>query len=322
MADIEKRRLSQLVFHLIQIGWLKRVLWLADANEIGFTVAGEVPLIAAQPRLRIGRPPNIDTIRWRMIPTINQRDGAALFAEIHLAILTFHIKVAVYKQDTLAKGTPERFLTIEVKVATAIDSVSVQGIVRTFEMTILVIRILRTTEWIQVQTTDETHIFSDQTGPMHIAHMSLRNGIAAFLSIKQRISWINKVNIAIIAHRQILDRQRIAPEVEHREITNSPLHLASLTGKNNILRTFAFPDEMYVFTLYDHTKRLTSVLSDLDRCIVRIVNPIDARIDIDGDTVAKMRHSILKTGKHERCMPRCICINQDVKGVKALSKSQ
>ena len=257
-----------------------------------------------------------------MIATIHHSHRTTLFAEIHLTILTHHVEIAVNKQSALTKRTPERLLPIEVKVTMTIDSCAIQSIVSTFEMTVFIIRGLSTIQRIEVQTTDEANAFCYQAIPMYIAHVGLGNSITTFFSIKSWIFGIYKVYIAVVTHRQILNLQLIAPEVEHRKIANSTLRLSTLTSQHNILRAFAFSDEMEVFALNDHTKWLTTILAHLNGSIIRIVNPIDTRIDINRDAVAKMSGSILERLINKGRKTRSLRINHDVKRIEAFSKSQ
>jgi hypothetical protein len=73
-----------------------------------------------------------------------------------------------------------------------------------------------------------------------------------------------------------------------------------LAGQHDVLGAFAFSDETEVFALHNHSKRFSSVLPHFDCGIVWVVNPIDARIDIDGDAVTEVGGSILKGVINER----------------------
>ena len=152
--------------------------------------------------------------------------------------------------------------------------------------------------------------------------MRLCNSITAFLPIKSGIFGVHQVDIAIVSHRQILYLQPVAPEIEHRKIANSALRLASLTGQHDILRMFAFTNQMQTIALHHHAKRLASVLAYPNRSIVRVINPIDARIDIDGDAVAEVGSSILEGVVNKWSRNRCLHINHDMKRIKTLSQSQ
>ena len=55
-----------------------------------------------------------------MIATIDQRHRPTLLAEIHLALATFDIEVAVDKQRPLSERAPEGFLAIEVEGAMSV----------------------------------------------------------------------------------------------------------------------------------------------------------------------------------------------------------
>ena len=117
LADVQERGLSQFVFYPTYVIWLECVLRLATAYEIGFAIQREVVLIAAQPRLGIGRPSDINTIRRGMIATIDQRHRATLLTKIHLALDAFDIEIAVDEQWPPSDSAPNRLLAIEVEGA-------------------------------------------------------------------------------------------------------------------------------------------------------------------------------------------------------------
>ena len=223
LTDIQVRHLCT-----DEIGKNYRILWLTTAYLIRFAIQREVLLIATQPALGIGRPSDIDTVRGSMIATINHGDRTTLFTEVHLTVLAFHVEIAVDEHRPLAKSAPERLLSIKVHLAMAINGRTVHGIIRTLEMAILIIRILSAIEGIEVQTTDETDVFSPHLSAMDIAHMSLGNRLTTFLTGKGRIERIVEVDITVVAHRQVLYREFIAPEVEHGEVADGTLCLASL----------------------------------------------------------------------------------------------
>ena len=256
------------------------VLWLATAYLVWLAVEREVLLIAAQPRLGIGRPPDIDAIRRRMVATIDERDGAALLAEIHLAVAAFDIEVAIDEQRAPSEGAPEGLLTIEVEGAMLVFRVAaIQGIVGTLEMAVLIIRALRPVERIEVETADEPHVLGLQAPAMHIAHMGLGDGIAALLTGERGVPGIIEVDVAEIAHREIVDGKGVAPEIEHGKVAHRPLHLPSLRGEHGLAGIGRKTDEMELFCTDHHPERFASVLSRHHFRMIRIVDPIDARSD-------------------------------------------
>jgi hypothetical protein len=98
-------------------------------------------------------------------------------------VIALHIEIAINEHRTLPKSTPERLLTIQVEITAAIDGGTIQGIVRTLEMAILVIGILRTVERIQIKATDETYLLGRQAVAMELTYMSLGDDCAAFWPI-------------------------------------------------------------------------------------------------------------------------------------------
>ena len=187
-----------------QQGRLQGVLGLAVPYQIGLTVQGEVVLITAEPWLRIGRPSDIDGIRWGMIAAVDDRHRTTLFTEIHLTRFTLEIEIAVDEHSTTAKGAPEGFLSVEVEVAMTIDGRTIQCIVGTLEMAVFIIGILGTIQRIEVQATDETDFICQQAISMNITHMGLCDGTAALGAIELGIQRIDQVDIAVVSQRHIL----------------------------------------------------------------------------------------------------------------------
>ena len=163
-----------------------------------------------------------------MIATVNQGYRTTLLTEVHLPIITFYVEITVNKQSPLAECAPEGFLPIQIHFAVPIDRRAIKCIVGTFEMTVFIVRIIRTIERIKIQTTDKTDIFSSQRLPMNIPDMRLRDALTPFLTGKSRIERIVKVHIAEVTQRHVFYRQFVTPEIEHGEITDSPLHLSTL----------------------------------------------------------------------------------------------
>ena len=109
-----------------------------------------------------------------------------------------------------------------------IDRRAIKCIVGTFEMTVFIVRIIRTIERIKIQTTDKTDIFSSQRLPMNIPDMRLRDALTPFLTGKSRIKRIIKIYIAEVTQRHVFYRQFVTPEIEHGKITDCALHLPTL----------------------------------------------------------------------------------------------
>ena len=157
--------------------------------------------------MRIGCPSHIDAVGRSVVATVDDADGTALFAEKHLAILALHVEITVDEQSTLTKGAPEWLLSVEVEVAMAVNGRTIERIIGTFEMTVLIIGISGTIEWIQVETADEAYPFGNKTISVNVPHMGLSDGITAFGTIELRIQRIDKINITVIAHGEIFYHQ-------------------------------------------------------------------------------------------------------------------
>ena len=157
--------------------------------------------------MRIGCPSHIDAVGRSVVAAVDDADGTALFAEKHLAILALHVEITVDEQSTLTKGAPEWLLSVEVEVAMAVNGRTIERIIGTFEMTVLIIRITNAIQRIEVETTNEADSSCYQAIAMDIAHMGLSDGITAFGTIELRIQRIDKINITVIAHGEIFYHQ-------------------------------------------------------------------------------------------------------------------
>ena len=114
-----------------------------------------------------------------MIATVDDRHGTSLLTEIHLPTLSLQVEVTVDEHSPFTKSAPKRLLSVEIKIAVAIDSRAVQGVIGTLEMTIFIIGMLRPIQGIQVQTTDKADLVGYQAIAMNITDVSLGDGIAA-----------------------------------------------------------------------------------------------------------------------------------------------
>ena len=63
-------------------------------------------------------------------------------------------------------------------------------------------------------------------------------------------------------------------------------------------------------------------MSDFDRRVIGVVNPVDARLDEDGDAIDEMGTCVLKCpiSMGDACL--CLGIDDNMKTVKLLSMSQ
>lgn len=162
-----------------------------------------------------------------MVSAVNKCQRPALFAEIHLAIACFHVEVAIYKHCSLVESAPEGLLSVEVNAAVTIHGGTVHGVVGTFEMTVLVVRVLSTVQRVQVQSTDEAHVASHEPLAMYIANMCLCDGIAAFFTCERGVQRVIKVNITEVTHCEVFYPKRVAMNIKHGEIAYSSLCLSA-----------------------------------------------------------------------------------------------
>ena len=256
-----------------------------------------------------------------MIATVDNRYRTALLTEELLGAIALRREITVNEQCSPAASAPERFCTVEVEVAMTIDSRTIQRIVGTLEMAVFIIRIGGTIQGIEVQTTDEAHPVSNQAVAMDITNMGLRDSLVALSAVEPGIQRINQVYIAVITHREVVYTERLHPEVKHGEVSDSPLCLSPLRGQQHILRLLSHSDEMDVFALNNHPKWFPSVLSYPHSGVVRVVNPIDSRTDIDGDAIHEMCGSLLESLIDIRGVGNSLRINHDMEGIEALGKS-
>ena len=94
-----------------------------------------------------------------MVAAVNDGNRTSLLTEKHLTIRAHHVEIAVNEHRPGTESTPERLLTIEVKIATAVNGRPVQGIVGTLEMAVLITGIACPVEGIEIQATDKTDVF-------------------------------------------------------------------------------------------------------------------------------------------------------------------
>ena len=161
---------------------------------------------------------------------------------------------------------------------------------------------------------------------MNIAHMSLGDGIAALRTIELWIQGIDQIDIAIVAHRQVIHPQGLHPEIEHSEIAYGSLHLSSLGSQYHILRIISHSNEMEIRAADRHTKRFTPVLTHLHGRVVGVVNPIDTGTDIHrhgtgSGALLEMSGSLLEGLIDMGNNSNNLRIDQDMEGIETLGKS-
>ena len=176
-ADVQKGRLLQ---RGAQHGGLQGVLGLAAADDVRPPVEREATLIAAQPGLRIGCPSYIDAVRGCVVAAVNDGDRSALLGKVQLTVVALGVEVTVDEQGSGTIGAPKGLLSVEVEVAMAVDRRSVQCIVRTLEVAVIVIGVAGAIQRVEVQAADEAHLAGYEGVAMHIADMGLRDGLVAF----------------------------------------------------------------------------------------------------------------------------------------------
>jgi hypothetical protein len=120
--------------------------------------------------------------------------------------------------------------------------------------------------------------------------------------------------------------QLLYPEVEHGKIPHSALSLSSLGSEHNVLRLFPQSDEAQIVTMNRHAKGYAPILSDSYLRVIRIINPIDSRTDINrhrisGSPILQMSNSLLKGPVYIRDSRNSLRVNHDMKGVEALPQS-
>jgi hypothetical protein len=154
LADVQ---IGSFLQRLVEHQGLKRVLWLTITYQVWFSIQREIALITTQPRLRIGCPTYIDTIRRSPEATVDQRNRTTLLTEIQLTAITFCVEKAIDEHRTSTSRAPEWLLSIKIEVTVTIDGRTVQGIIRTLEMTILIIGITCTIQRVQIKATDKAY---------------------------------------------------------------------------------------------------------------------------------------------------------------------
>ena len=96
------------------------------------------------------------------------------------------------------------------------------------------------------------------------------------------IQSVVQIHITVIAKGQVLDLNVVARDVEHGEITISPLRLSPVAGQHHILRTVSHADDAR--PVETHLHAVGDVLARLglaDSRVVWVVYPENTRSDMD-----------------------------------------
>ena len=105
---------------------------------------------------------------------------------------------------------------------------AVQCVVGTLEVAFLIVGMGSTVQRIQVQAADEAYLLGYKGVAMHIADMGLGDGVTPLGTVQLRILGIYEVNVAVVAHGEVLHLQRLHPEVKHGEVADGSLCLSAL----------------------------------------------------------------------------------------------
>src|SRR5574344_214676 len=132
----------------------------------------------------------------------------------------------------------------------------------------------------EIEPRHEADIFGKYSVSVAESHLSLGNGGISLLAAKRWIARIFQVDIAVISHRQILDNQVVAVEIEHREITDGALRLSPVGSKDDISGIRADSEQLQTLAANSQSHRSTPALAFSDLGIIWIVNPVHPGCDV------------------------------------------
>ena len=212
--------------------------------------------------------------------TINQGYRAANFGQ-ELLFLADDVEVAIHESGSGAMRAPERFGTIEIKVATQVNAMSAESVVGTFKMTIYKNSTLGSHERTRIQSADERTILGKHFIALADNQLRLCDGRHSFGAVFAFVQRIHQIDIAIITHGQVFATDAIAAEMEHGEIAHGTLGLASVTGNYHIFGMLGQTIQAYPTLVEHHAEGCSSLNGTSNGGIVRIVNPIHVRCDVN-----------------------------------------
>ena len=136
------------------------------------------------------------------------------------------------------------------------------------------------------------HVTGHDTIAVTVGYVGLRDGRVALLAAQFGLEAIIEVDVAEVAHRQVLEVQAVTVEVEHRKVANGTLRLTTLRGQHHRIGLRIQTLQTKVGTLNDHTKGIFAHRAG-NIGIVGIVNPIDPGGQIDPHRLlGRTRHKV------------------------------
>ena len=158
---------------------------------------------------------------------------------------------------------------------------STERIVGTFKMTIYKNSALGSHERTRIQSADERTILGKYFVALADNQLRLRDGRHSFGAVLAFVQRIHQIDIAVITHGQVFATDAVAAEMEHGEIAHGTLGLTSVTGNYNVFGMVGQTIQTYP-TLVEHHAEWRSALNGASYGgIVRIVNPIHVRGDVN-----------------------------------------
>ena len=216
-----------------------------------------------------------------MQPAVDHCYRATYFSKI-LPFTRYHLKVAIEKHRPSALRSIKRFGTKQLQLAIDMHSRATKRIIRTFKITVVKQYTLPSHQRARVKPTQKMYPPCHDPVALTNSQLRLHNGIGPSGSVKLRHQRINQVDVTVVAHCKILNRQVITNKMKHGKITNRPLCLSPITRQHHLLRFVRQSHKPQSVTLHFHSIRNTTAGRHTHRLIIRIINPVNIRCQING----------------------------------------
>ena len=256
-----------------------RIVGFVGTDKNRLTVGRHVVLVATQPIGRRVGPSGIE-VACAVVAAIDHREGILRLAEVLAQHLMLDIEVAIEENSTATVGVVEGLLAVETERTAHIKTRRGEGIVGRFHVAILEQDALCTCQRTHIESAQEVDITCHDAVAVAVGHVCLRDGRVALLAPQFGLEGVFEVDVAEIAHREVLETHTVAREVEHREVTHSTLRLTACRSQHHRTRVGIQTLQLEVGAVDDHTEGILA-LRTADVVIVGVIDPIDPRGDID-----------------------------------------
>ena len=245
---------------------------LGRAHEGGLPVQGNVILVAAEPFLGPEGPGELDGTPGGVVAHVHQRMPPDALADRLHGLAVADVEVTVQEDGAVGVHAAERLAAPEVQVAVQIHAAAVERIVGAFHVAAVEEDEFGAGQRAEVEPRLEADVPRQDAVAVAEGHLRLRDGGILRLAAQFRLAGIDEVDVAVVAHREVLDHQVVAPEIEHREIAHGALGLPAGGSQDHVPGVIRHAEQLQGLAAHHHPEGGAPADGAADLPVVRIVH--------------------------------------------------